>query len=764
MRLIQLFWVSCLLLILVSPVSVYAAQPSDQVYGPVAPKETLSEIAQRVRGEWRIPLKYAVQAMHELNPHAFSGGIGTLHLGSMLVIPDMAALIEEVPELLPNKPKPPTSKRPIASTPPPPTPTPVPAPAPAKPSASRQLSKPDSQQIDALQLLVQEQLIQAESHAETLIKLMNQTSASHELTKGLQKKLSRLQQQQQISNQRLQELETQIQAARASDPTKQNFPFGLGQLEFYILLIAIPTLLALIAIFMARRPVEPVEILIPETPTTPTPHTEAVFQPEAVPSEPSEPDEPDEPQDHDLTTDTVITQPEATLEPEEVESPVVDEAELTIAKDNVTGNSSQVEDIPEEELYDKGESTAPLDDQEKTPETPETETSTPIDISEGFMTLDEANELEKTGDIATVDIDDLDDFQKLKTAEDEIEAKLSFAYLHIDMGDPQQAGKTLAEIDLATYPKFTDKVNEIRALISKSEEIPEVTEPELTTLDEPTKEQPEEPTTEFEIDIPDETPEADNLAIEKTEPVQQAANSTQTNLDEPTKEQPEEPTTEFELDIPDESPEAGSLTIEETEPVQPVAKSGQTNSTEEKPSQADKETSTPKLTALEKVLTQQLKLANTYNNQGKLDKSKSYIAKILRNGTPDYRQKALTLLQDIEFKELAAKEKQQMELNSPDAEQTVIMQSKDKSSPASKTQSGDLLLITGISEIIPKNLSDRFKAYSEDEDGTKLTLAYLFLDLDEVDTATQLLEEVLESGDRELVKEAEELLEQLVVF
>jgi len=275
MRLIQLFWVSCLLLILVSPVSVYAAQPSDQVYGPVAPKETLSEIAQRVRGEWRIPLKYVVQAMHELNPQAFSGGIGTLHLGSMLVIPDMKALIEEVPELLPNKPRPPTSKRPTVSKPPPSVNSP----------ASRQLSKPDSQQIDALQLLVQEQLIQANSHAESLNNLANQISASQELTRGLQRKLSKLQKQQQLSDQHLQKLGVQFQANSASvkaGSTKQNLPFGLGQLEFYLLLLTLPTLLALIAIFMARRPAEPVEILLPETPVRPTFHAEDFFQPESV--------------------------------------------------------------------------------------------------------------------------------------------------------------------------------------------------------------------------------------------------------------------------------------------------------------------------------------------------------------------------------------------------------------------------------------------------------------------------------------------------
>ena len=187
----------------------------------------------------------------------------------------------------------------------------------------------------------------------------------------------------------------------------------------------------------------------------------------------------------------------------------------------------------------------------------------------------------------------------------------------------------------------------------------------------------------------------------------------------------------------------------------------QTTPSDETPSSTP-ETAAPKLTALEKVLKHQLKLANTYNNQGKLEQCKSYIAKILRNGTLDYSKQALILLQDIESKELAAitanAEQQLIESND-----TVIIQP-DGLKTKPKVQSGDILLTTGIHEIVPKNLSDRFTAYSENEEGTKLTLAYLFLDLDEVDTATQLLEEVLESGDPDLVKEAAERLEQLVVF
>jgi chromosome segregation ATPase len=46
--------------------------------------------------------------MYELNPHAFTDNdINQLHIGSLLTVPDMKALSEEVPELLPSVPEPP---------------------------------------------------------------------------------------------------------------------------------------------------------------------------------------------------------------------------------------------------------------------------------------------------------------------------------------------------------------------------------------------------------------------------------------------------------------------------------------------------------------------------------------------------------------------------------------------------------------------------------------------------------------------------------
>jgi len=82
---------------------------------------------------------------------------------------------------------------------------------------------------------------------------------------------------------------------------------------------------------------------------------------------------------------------------------------------------------------------------------------------------------------------------------------------------------------------------------------------------------------------------------------------------------------------------------------------------------------------------------------------------------------------------------------------------------STKNSKSDPSEITGYHDLLPNDLSSRFKAYSDSKEGSKLALAYLHLDLDEISKAKQLLENVLEDGDVALAREANAMLEQLDV-
>lgn len=63
-----------------------------QTYGPVRSGESLGRIAQRVRGDRRLPLAQVMNALYLVNPGAFDGDMGRLLQGTMLKVPDTAGL------------------------------------------------------------------------------------------------------------------------------------------------------------------------------------------------------------------------------------------------------------------------------------------------------------------------------------------------------------------------------------------------------------------------------------------------------------------------------------------------------------------------------------------------------------------------------------------------------------------------------------------------------------------------------------------------
>jgi FimV-like protein len=171
--------------------------------------------------------------------------------------------------------------------------------------------------------------------------------------------------------------------------------------------------------------------------------------------------------------------------------------------------------------------------------------------------------------------------------------------------------------------------------------------------------------------------------------------------------------------------------------------------------------------AYNRVLKQQLKLAFTYFKQNDLFKSKTYIAKLINNGTDEFRQHALRLLKKIEDKQYEAMMQAEADamsavepgpgMDMEDFEKTMMV------TPGNNAAQETAQEVTGYHEVVPQDIYGRFIAYADNEAGSKLALAYLFLDVDETDTAKQLLEEVLESAEGKMAEKAHRLLEMLIV-
>ena len=664
---------------LVASATAFAVEPSDQVYGPVSPKETLGEIGQRVRGEWRIPLKYMVKALYELNPQSFSdSGINGLLVGSMLVVPDLQALSDEVPELLSSTPKPPAPRASTAKS------------ATAKLPTKKQIrSKPsevtqNSQKQSAPQLQ-HEQLEQinllithSQRNTDLVKKLISQNNDYQKLTSQFQAQVKRLDSQQNEGFRKLRALEAKLKstAATQKQPNEDDLAMDTNQIDLYLILLLLPILLSIIAILMARQTPKPQTVVAQDFPQD--------LPPDAAPSAPDlPPEQPQQETQQSVEFDFVEPTPEElkwTEDPTEpdasqnqapsTEVEAIDESDVSEelqALDDSDLHASLQEDTAETTDTGKTEpaaEAAPETDSEASKEADISDEIQALDISDGQTKLEEAAE-----DSSRPEFDG--DIQELTTTEDEIEAKLSFAYLHIDMGNPEQASKTLDEINLADHPAFADRVNELRAVL------------------------------------------------------------------------------------------AGSPRSQETEPAESTEPSLQAVSdTANKPADTEQTNDSAPATALEKVLVQQIKLANSYLDQGKMEKCKTYIAKILGNGTPEYREAALNLLKQLEQQENKSapseSESQQSSFELHDLEQTVILKPEDVAASKNKSSTKK-----DYRDAIPEGLSSRFDAYTDDEEGTKLALAYLFLDLGELDTAKQLLQEVIEGGDPALIDEAWGVLDNL---
>ena len=1091
MRLMRTICLLTLLLVNLVPATLLAAQASSQIYGPVSPKETLSEIAQRARGNWRIPLKYVVQAMYELNPHAFTDNdINRLHIGSLLIIPDMKALSEEVPELLPSVPEaPPASKIQTVTTgvavdkQPEQLPQlqaqhiadidnlldsnrniiaslqkligqingfqqgtedlqrqiseikqqlkqvqsqqPRQAQLQAAPQADnqqqiteirqqlqqqieevktqlqlamnkmqllqRQQAQTDQQsqsstasqnaeiqsQIDQisgqLQALQQQQdqaaqpqsipvvetlkqqitdiaqqlqqvkdqqnqvpALQAqpvtepgelgelrqniEVVSEQLQRLQEQQTQARALpeTEGLQHQISEIAQQLQLVGDQIKQLQDQQSPPQAAPQTanagqaattlppwinKHLQDNGLSEAQLYLILSGIAILLALIAIVVSVKASRAMPTLVTVTPTQPDLQT-AQREEDSISADPGVGAPAMQTPATDMAqTDTtqLLNEPgpvETTLETSPVEAPRFPEP------DHVPAAESEQPAQAESEHVETTMETAPLE----MPADAEPVAGTGITAS-----AEPPAEPEK--DAAGADSDSSE-----QLTEDDIDSKLSWAYLHLDMGDVEQASITLDEIDLMQFPQFTDKVQEIRKLLTmyesnlSSEEkmhqettvdwdlelvteiqpepedtdsgvvdmTPEVvdeaataerSEPALELETSPEPDQAVEPPSEAAAEIPapsdaDHEPAIETEADTIAEPALEDAidtESTQTpdapslELDTPVETtQQTEPALEldagtkhelefelpaeagpadeealefelpdeleadaepdqldadtdlgFEIETPElelpavnelglESDQTGETTpaadpgltpqdtppastlefeLEENAAPEPPAKpgpkaaestSGKTTDSKFDNTMTDMHTllETSPSDALQRVLQQQIKLANTYYGKDEFKKAKTYIAKILKSGTPEYRGKALSLLNLVELKQ--AKESKSRATAKPpekefDSDSTVMLNPQSLPTGQSADETEIPLEITGYHELIPKNLSTRFSEYAGNDQGTSLALAYLFLDIDDPKSASELLEEVTRGSDKSLTNKAHKILEELFV-
>ncbi|MCW8964506.1 MAG: hypothetical protein OQL16_11975 [Gammaproteobacteria bacterium] len=658
MRLLQILRLCTLLLVLSSPAISSAAPPSGQVYGPVSPKETLSEIAQKVRGEWRIPLKYVVQAMYEMNPQAFSdSGIDGLYIGSLLIVPDMKILSTEVPELLPDIPKPPAS-----------TPT-----AAVDLQQTQKLRASLNEQVNVIDQLVSHN----QYNIDALKKLISKINIYQQRNRDLRNKLDTLGQQQAADNRQISALQNEIESLKAasSKAAPEGAPVEPGPPDYYLILLLIPTLLSLIAILMARRP----DAQLSKEEPLPLPEPLPDFN-EFKPAKRTA-NKPVSKEKDDTSPGTDERQNIDNKEPEQITGTgKSEESPQSAAHDDTTKGEPETTDANViADTSDDIPTNIPL----------ERETVDEVDIGDEALDLEIADdfllEKEETADQGNLVPDNAS--QDISLTKADIEDKISTAYLHIDMGNSEQAMKVLDEINMELFPEFADKVNEVRRILEHPAE----------QLQEPQEAEPQPEPLSIEPEEAESQPET--LSIEPEETTQQA-------------------------ETPDIAPQEAA----------------------------------PQKTAQNRVLAHQIKLANSYFRKGDMPKCKAYLAKILKIGIPEYNQQALALLKRVEDKQY-----HDLHASSTDNE---LGEDFDKTlmiSPGTNPVESNTLELSGYHDLIPQDIYGRFIAYADSEEGNNLALAYLFLDIDETDSARQLLEGVLASNDSQLAGRAHRLLEMLIV-
>jgi len=504
---------------------------------------------------------------------------------------------------------------------------------------------------------------------------------------------------------------TGIKAAPESAPVEP------GPADYYLILLLIPTLLSLIAILMARR--SRVQLSKADPPPLPEPSPEfgEFNSAKRTANKPVSKEKYDTSPGADEKQDTDNKEPEQITDSGESEENPQSASQVDTKKDepeamdaNVTADTS--DDTPAGVLL-------------------ESETVDEVDISDEALNLEITDDFlleeEETTDQGNLVPDSAS--QDISLTKADIEDKISTAYLHIDMGNNEQAIKALDEINLELFPEFADQVNEVRRVLEHPAE----------QLQEPQEAKPQPET--LSIEPQEAEPQPETLSIEP----QEAGPQPETLSIEPQEAEPQPETLSIE---PQEAgPQPETLDIEPRETTQQA----------ETPDIAPQEAA-PQKTALNRVLAHQIKLANSYFRKGDMLKCKTYLAKILKIGIPEYNQQALALLKRVE-------DKQYHDLQATSTD-NALNEDFDKTlmiSPGKNPVQPDTLELSGYHDLIPQDIYGRFVAYADSEEGNNLALAYLFLDIDETDSARQLLEGVLASNDSQLAGRAHRLLEMLIV-
>ena len=799
MRLRQLSSLYFLLLLLALPLCSHAAIPSDQVYGPVAPKEILSLIAQKVRGEHRIPLKYMMQALQELNPDSFSAS-GNLLIGSTLIVPDMGALSEEVPELLRSTPTPPATTKFFAPAPKNAAPIPN-EPVEAEPAIAESIAAepeaiPTKQEVlptgnNMLELTSELDLMSAENQrqAEVIQNLTDKISDQQERSGVMQNELDELRQlrainsaQMQALNEEVRLLKTQPQQVTTTQPislssvpaqpaSKNTLELLLSSTEGQVYLgLALLVILSIMFMFSRRTPAQKYTNTQNDVPTTPQTPTDFGFTPVAQ-------DELEWTESHEDSStgeprvSTSDTKPEDEIEDYAAQQELGEESKGS----EVTQDSSEEESPVDIDSTSIPEIDSDSDDDTTIEALAHSSTGAPVDTpleytgSEDVTTLTDP---ELAGDADTLEETGL----RIQSNGDSGPGDAS----------PQYTGSE--DVTVLTAPKLTGGVDtkESGTLSNQSND----------------NSQSEDASPDYSgnEDITVMNPPASNAGsgaghalqpeLDDTETVQQtnipAAAETKDDHDEASIDSetlaltPEETIIEDKISFAYLHVDMGDLklakdTIDEinletyprfTAEINNIRTLLEQSSSpnDAKATQTDAKRSQDEARR-ESALKQLLKLATGYVNQGKIEHSRMYIAKILKNGTAEYKKQALVLLEQTEriknAAEPAAATSSKIDFESPDNLKTVIIKQHEIASIMQRDKHLENTQSLQYHEVIPVDLSSRFESYRDDEVGSKLALAYLFLDLKKLDQAKPLLQDVLNSDNPELAEEAKWLLKKL---
>ncbi len=787
-----------------------------EAYGPITPKETLGEIAQYVRGTRPLPLKIVVKAIYDANPQAFDGDQSSLMIGSTLFIPDLDRLMEIVPDRLTKPPVPPKLKpseigkirlrgesvpapvAPVAAPAPLTTPAPQPTPTaipdvPAEPVENLELANEMMQQIREQEAQIESLTKNNRDHVENMEEMVEKLNTLQRQNTKLQQDLQAERQARSNLQNKTQLLEQTLnnqQSTSTPAPSTSSSPTPLLDLQdwrTWVTLVAI--LIAILALLSKgknkkrrrRRSSQSHPDQVGTIIKQPEPSVGSAAETQAMVQE-------------DMTEPMAI-KPDP--EPAEESKPTVSTA-------------SQ----PEEETFEKEDITEPrfFDDDKE-------EEAKQINRDEYMDEFDITQPKAVTTVSEDITADEITEEQPEEESSEikEVEDLLSQIHLHIDMGSKKDATQLLAEIDTQRYPQYVDTVNELGTLIEdidpdnvstgytmndanalelsddirsqlkghqyKSEEnshdTPELNleEPDIESthkvdsLDEAIVEDPLDTTAKneaLELDIV----ESDLDGVEKTHKVD--------SLDEPIIDDELDITAKndaLDLDIPEENTTSNEAEDEEWAPdfeLTPNDHPATELHEDSEPSYAplnvhDEMSSSFDMLQDTKLLQEQLKLADTYLELGERTRAKEYVAKVLQHESHQFREEAIEMLRKIEAtrnEELETLDdlfQPKFDDDEDDEERSdkTVLTAKPNNTPPSEDVTQKMQALPEFDEVVPADLSSCFEAYSESEDGTKLALAYLSLDIGNTEMAKGFLKEVIAGDDPALATEASLALDKI---